>query len=99
MQTSNGTQRVWSDAQQVPYLISGGTQWVTYEDEQSLTVKVSCCAAYKINSLSNDTIRKCTEHTKQKQSSDEPSAVIKIHNLKIGPLCDSCLNFLRKNSH
>jgi GH18 family chitinase len=57
MLASNGTQRVWSDVQKVPYLIYGGNQWVGYDDEQSLTGKVSIepyCARIKLlnNALS-----------------------------------------------
>jgi hypothetical protein len=41
MLMASGTQRVWSKAQQVPYLIYGSNQWVGYDDVLSLTGKVS----------------------------------------------------------
>lgn len=41
MLATNGTVRVWSSVQQVPYLIYNTNQWVGYDDMQSLTGKVS----------------------------------------------------------
>jgi hypothetical protein len=37
----SSSRRVWSNEQQVPYLIYESNQWIGYDDVQSLTGKVS----------------------------------------------------------